>query len=162
MLAAFLFTGCDTGNGGSDVIVGLDSRLIGTWELSGEGWSERYEITETHFTYTGFETWGGSIAYAARFNNNTGVIIIQYDADKKQQWTNWTTMEDITPAGNFYGIYFRNLTQNSVVLSNTSDQADNWGPSETTTQQQAINRFTFDNMSNWIDLSFASPLDRVQ
>ena len=156
---AFLFTGCstDVNDVGSE---GLDSRLIGKWKSP---FDEIYVITQTNLSYESeYSSWSGRIMYAANFNDNTGILIIQYDEDKKQQWTNWDTLEDITPMNrDFYGIYFRNLTQNSVVLSNTSDQANNWGPSETATLAQAKSRFTLDKMPDWIDLSFAAPLDRV-
>jgi len=156
--AAYLFTGCESGDNG--VIVGLDPRLIGTWETE---FFEKYIITDTHLTYTDFmgEVWGGTIGYAARFNSNTGIIVIRYDGDKKQQWPIYNASWEITgyhdtSGRDFYGIYFRNLTQNSFIPSNTSDQKD-FGPSETATLQQAINRFTLDNMPDWMDASFAIP-----
>ena len=160
LFAALLFTACSTDgdDGGAD---GLDPRLVGSWASS---FDEKYTITQNNLSYESeYSSWGGRIVHAASFNDNTGVLIIRYDAGKKQQWTNWDTMEDITPAGkDFYGIYFRQLTANSVILSNTSDQANNWGPSETATLADAISRFSFDNMPDWIDLGFAAPYSRVQ
>jgi hypothetical protein len=100
------------------------------------------------------------------FNKNTGVIIIQYDASSKQKWAksydeDWNPIDYYDTTGrDFYGIYYRSLTQNSVVFSNTSNQND-FSPSETATLQLAINRFTLDNMPHWIDISFAIPFDRV-
>ena len=162
--AALLFTACSSdgddggANGGAD---GLDPRLIGSWVSS---FDEKYTIAQNNLSYESeYSSWGGQIVHAASFNDNTGVLIIRYDAGKKQQWTNWDTMEDITPAGkDFYGIYFRQLAANSVVLSNTSDLANNWGPSETATLADAVNRFAFDNMADWVDLGFVAPFGRVQ
>jgi hypothetical protein len=157
---SFLFTGCSTNddNGGSD---GFDARLIGTWISP---FNETYIISQTNISFeSDFSSWGGKIAYTASFNDNSGILIVQYDADKKQQWTNWNTMEDITPMNrDFYGIYYLNLAQNSVILSNTSDQANGWGPSETATLAQAKSRFTLDNMPDWIDMSIATPMSRVR
>ena len=160
LFMALLFTGCSM----DDDVIGdgfPEHRLLGTWESE---WDESYEITETHLRFTGFgdSSWGGRIMRITAFNENTGVLIIQYDADSKQQWTNWDTMEDITPAGrDFYGIYYRTQTVNSVIFSNTSDQENDWGPSETASLQEAVNRFTFDNMTNWVDLAFAAPFSRA-
>ncbi|MCL2044348.1 MAG: hypothetical protein FWG89_09430 [Treponema sp.] len=161
VFAVLLFIGCTMDGGNGDgIIVGLDSRLIGTWESE---FDETYVITGTHLTYTDYmgDIWGGSIVYAANFNHNTGVIIILYDTDKKQEWpiydTDWNIIGTRDTTGkDFYGIYFRNLTQNSVVLSNSSDQTD-YSPSETATGIEAINRFTLDNMPGWINISSATP-----
>ena len=171
--AALLLTGCpiDDDEFYDDGL--LNPGLIGVWKFEysfvdkdGILWEgyELYTITETHhFTFKGeFSSWGGKIMHVSNFSSTDGVIIIKYDPDNKQQWINWDTMEDITPVGrDYYGIYFRNLTANSVVLGNTSDQANNYGPSETATLEEAIQRFTLDNMSDWIDFSWANPLTRV-
>jgi hypothetical protein len=166
VLAIILFAGCNS-DPGDDLIAGLDPRLVGTWKSA---FDEVYEITETHLTFdNGYGgSWGGTIEYAARFDKNTGIIIIQYDdADSKQEWAMYGPPPGYdflgyhdTTGKDFYGIYFRDLTQNSVVFSNTSNQTD-FSPSETVTLQQAKNRFTLDNMPDWIDISFAMPFDRV-
>ena len=141
---------------GDDDVISLDSRLIGTFKESFYG--DYFTITSTHLTYTTPDyidpdnhiVWGGEIVHAANFSANAGIIIILYDADKKQQWTNWIDMSDMTPAGkDYYGIYFEDLSQAGVKLSQTNDQANNYGPSETASLQEAIDRFTMDNMYDW-------------
>ena len=108
--------------------------------------------------------WGGKIVYAAKFNDTSGIIIIEYDTDKKQIWMNWDTFPplplDPQPAGNFYGIYYDNLTQNSFVPSGSSNQETS-GPSETETRQQAIDRFTLHAKTDWMNEGLMFAYTRV-
>jgi|GEM_PF-6332251 len=135
--------------------VGLDTRLVGSWSSEA---SEVYTISETHLYYEAWDEWGGEIVYAAQFNDETGIIIIRYDDDAKQVWSiydqawNVVGQHDMTGL-DYYGIYYRDLSSDKVVFSNTNDQ-QNYGPTETSTLRGAINRFGFHNMSDWIDESF--------
>jgi len=133
----------------------LKPGLVGDWKFEYEGGYELYTITANPdvfiYTDTFAGTWGGNIVHVSNFGENAGVLIIEYDIDKKQQWTDWNTMSDITPDGNFYGIYFTELKQNSVRLANTSDSLTNYGPTETETLEEAINKFTSGNKG---DLTF--------
>ena len=106
--AALLFTGCTMddggGTGGAGAVVEVDSRLIGTWEyetiFEGVRYEEKYVITATHLSYeSSYASWGGSIVHAENFDANTAIVIIRYDAGKKQEWINWDTMELINTAG---------------------------------------------------------------
>lgn len=146
ILSAVLFAGCKMDDNFIDDNK-LNSGLIGEWKSEYEGGEELYTITATTLIYsdTYLGVWGGKIVYVSNFSAGAGVLIIEYDADKKQYWTDWDTFADITPSGNFYGIYFSGLKQNSVMLANTSDQKANSGPSETETLQKAIEKFTLGN-----------------
>jgi len=128
----------------------LKPGLIGSWVFEYEGGRELYTITADTFIYddTYMGIWGGSIVHVSNFSDDAGVIIIEYDSDKKQYWMDWDTMSDITPEGNFYGIYFSELKQDSVKLANTNDAEANNGPTETETLQQAIAKFTSGNRGN--------------
>jgi hypothetical protein len=147
LTAAFLLSGCEMENGNFVDDHKLNPGLIGKWKSEYNGGAEVYTITETTFVYedTFLGIWGGKIDYVSNFSKNAGVLIIEYDGDKKQRWKNWETSEDITPPGNFYGIYFNSLTENTVKLANTSDQKANYGPTETETSREAREKFTLGN-----------------
>jgi len=148
LLTGFLFFSCGEGepfvNDGE-----LNPVLVGQWVFNYNGGQECYTITSNpnrliyNDTYMG--EWGGNIVHISNFTKNTGVLIIEYDLDKKQTWTDWTTMTEVTPSGNFYGIYYSELKQNSVKLANTSDQTANSRPTETETLEEAKEIFTADN-----------------
>ena len=142
VFAAFLFICCTMDESDDFVDDGkLDLRLIGTWI----GDYDTYIITEeNHLTYDddGWFPFAGEIVHVVNFSKTSGVLIIKYDEGKEQPTT--------PPDNYFYGIYFRNLTDNSVIFSNTSDMKNDWGPSETATKEEAINRFKLDNMTDWI------------
>jgi hypothetical protein len=165
-------------------VLGLNSALTGTWEFLGPFGSDRYIITDATLAYysapsddpSGFvEKWAGKIVYADGFTGEAGIIIIEYTAGHKQEWSSWT--EDPPgsnnweekplnpqPEGNFYGIYYNNLTGgavgNTVYLSNANDQANNYGPTETVTLEQAKAKFTLGNMNQHINLEVSSPMTK--
>ena len=144
LAAALVFTGCKMEEDKYNDDHKVKSGLIGKWAFDYEGGQELYTITATTLTYddTYLGLWGGQIVYISNFSKDAGVLIIEYDAGKKQQWTDWDTMADITPTGNFYGVYFSELKEDSVKMANTSDQNANGGPTETETLEQAIKKFT--------------------
>lgn len=159
---AAVFVGCKTDTDDDPPVIGLDTRLIGTWDSGFDG----YEITsDLKLYYYGMDpdtyttgddiAWGGKIVYAAKFPNNSGIIIIEYDTDKKQVWYDYSDYPSVTefdpqPDGNFYGIYYDNLTAATVAFGNTSDQGNDYGPTETVTLQEAINQFTLDAKFDWM------------
>ena len=167
-LCLVLFMGCTMDNGEEFIDDGrLKAALIGTWD----GDFDSYIITGNHLSYVSFfGPFAGEIVHVTNFNQTSGVIIIEYDADAKQEWPSGYDPETWEPTDyhdttglDFYGIYFRELSSNSVIISNTSDQKNDWGPSETATLPEAINRFRLHNMSDWIDLGTGTtPHSKVQ
>jgi len=145
---------------------GLNPILIGTWERSDEWDTELITVTSTRFYLKGsWHSWSGSIVYAFNFDETSGIIIIRYDEGNEVQWLDlsdgWDNASPMNRTGDYYGIYFRNLTQNSVVFLPTSDQRNFWGPTETQTLPQAIDRFTLDNRPYWVDEAALMVSNRV-
>ena len=149
-LSAALCTGCQADDEYIDDGK-LKAGLIGQWKSEYSGGEELYTITANPDTLiyadTFMGTWGGKIVHVSNFSEDAGVLIIEYDADKKQNWVDWNNnMADITPSGNFYGIYFSKLRKTSVILANTSEAG---GPSETDTLEQAKAKFTSGKKGNY-------------
>jgi hypothetical protein len=182
-MGALSLAGCPMDDKDSGGGPGLDSKLVGTWEFLGPYGSDRCIITDTTLAYYSapsddvssfVEKWAGEIVYAYRFTEEAGIIIIEYtDNDHKQQWSSWTenpagtwteTLLNPQPKGNFYGIYYNNLsggvTRDIVFFSNTSDIENGYGPTETETLEQAKEKFTLGNMNNYIDLTVSSPMTK--
>jgi hypothetical protein len=186
-MGALALAGCPMEDEPSKSVPGLNSDLIGTWEFLGPYGSDRYVITDTTLTYysapsdvaSGFvKRWAGEMVYANGFTETAGIIIIKYANGSKQIWPdsnswheepegsgNWVADPlDPQPTGDFYGIYYNNLAGgtvgSTVYFSNTSDQANSYGPTETVTLEQAKERFTLGNMNNYIDLEGSSPMTK--
>ncbi|MDR2053173.1 MAG: hypothetical protein LBP80_07150 [Treponema sp.] len=186
-LSALAFMGCPMEDDSSDGGLGLDSRLKGTWEFddAGQG-GERYVIDGTSFAYgslsgTGADAvftknWAGTIVHAERYTNSAGIIIIEYAKESKQEWSAWTdqgnnnwvsTPIDPQPAGDFYGIYYHSLKTRDdgeleVKFANTSDMANNYGPTEAETLEAAIEKFTIENMTKFMDIDAGEPVHKVK
>jgi hypothetical protein len=182
VFGALAFMGCPTEEDDSDGGLGLDSRLKGTWEFEDAGYGgERYIIDDASLTHgslsgTGANTvftkiYAGTIVHAERYTNTAGVIIIEYTTGNKQVWysydENWNkTPITPQPSGNFYGIYYSSLKTRSdgrleVKFSNTSDQANNYGPTEAGTLKDAIEKFTVENMNKFINIDIGEPVHKV-
>jgi hypothetical protein len=191
VLGALAFMACpmeeDSGGGGP----GLDSRLRGTWDFDdpGTGYGgERYIIgNDNSLSYSSLfgtgaaatptEHWAGKIVHAESYTNTAGVIIIEYTQEKKQVWSSWIEVPigsnnwvsaplDPQPAGNFYGIYYSHIKTRDdgkleVKFSNTSDQANNYGPTEVETLEDAIKKFTVENMNQLMDIDAGEPVYKV-
>ena len=166
LILSALFLGCKTDSDDIVPVIELDQRLVGIFDNTVG--KDVYEITsdlKLYYYGTDFFTgddfvWGGKIVYAAKFSDTSGIIIIEYDTDKKQVWMDWYADPipeplDPQPAGYFYGIYYDSLTANSFIPSNTSDQLD-FGPCETETLEEAKNRFTLDAKTDWMNPAFAT------
>jgi len=147
LFASFLFFGCKQEPG--DPEYELDERLIGTWTST---YSDSYTITATYFSYDdGFGSgYAGTIRHATAFSNTAGVIIIEYDADKKPMYYDENFNPNIPPKGNFVGIYYDNLSPDiSVQIAQAINLADYTG-AETTTLDAAKVVFTLDKEGDYI------------
>jgi hypothetical protein len=160
------FTGCDTD--GDDEFVDdnqLKSSLVGTWKYAfpDNAGYESYSISNTS-TLTKTEDWGGGpnvafsgiIVHVSNFSDTAGVIIIKYESGKEKQWYSYDSNYNATlipRTGDFYGIYFTDLTASTVKLADTADTSHNYGPTETATLNQAISKFTAGAVGNFVDWS---------
>ena len=173
LLAGLLSMACSDSNDSSKSNIAGDSLpagLIGEWS-DGSGY-EYFTITANHLLYEAVDwvnmdyadpdyglvpMWGGSIVYVSSFNAASGIIIIKYDEGLEQVWMDWDTYMplDPQPAGKYYGIYYDNLTEDTVNLSSTTDQdPENSGPTETSTLAEAIARFTEADKALWVNISY--------
>lgn len=138
-------------------------------------WQNPSSVEAQFFYYDGMEDGGviygqffGDVVYADAFTSTSGVIIVKYDEGNETVWYPGVNGDpnDYVSTGVFYGIYYKNYlasdpdngNNQSVWYQNTSDlswfdpgQGTAAGPSETTTLQDAINRFTQSGKSNWAD-----------
>jgi hypothetical protein len=189
VLAAALFLAAcpleDDPLGGGE---GLDPRLYGVWRFEYDRIVEEIRVTPEPlnpgnlraFT-SGTDVWealgfqesfAGDIRYAKSFKDDAGIIIIEYWPGHKQLWVDWDKAtppfyfppRDDNPVGNFYGIYYLNMNEEGtqVFLANTSDQGNNYGPTETETLEEAIAKFTEGNMNQMLDLSIGDPQHKVE
>ncbi|MDR2393020.1 MAG: hypothetical protein LBD93_02525 [Treponema sp.] len=157
LFALVLLWGCSNPGDPVEPLSGdpLDTRLIGAWRSLPRPDAEGYDITGTTLAYTdGDEDLGwdfdyeGAIRYTKRFNDSEGVIIIEYTKDG---WPKYTEAGHTVSAwvgtpipGPFFGIYYSDLTEDSVALSNatTLDSKPPYAPPETETLEEAIGKFT--------------------
>ena len=104
----------------------LPNALKGKWVFDSDNY---YEIGENSVIYAsawegadyGFE---GSILFVSNYGADSGIIIIQY------------TKGAPNPAKKFTGIYFRNLTPNTVQLANAINLSD-YSYADTETLEEA-------------------------
>jgi hypothetical protein len=86
---------------------------------------------------------------------SAGVIIIKYwPGHEHNMWT---------PTGNYYGLYYMNLNDEGtkVAIFHTSDQAESYGPTETTSLEEAKARFTIDDIKQWLSTAAGDPQTKV-
>ena len=148
--ALLVFSGCDDKPPPPDPFVDdhiLNSNLIGTWMTD----YDNYVINDTKLTYDdGFgDGYAGNIVYVSNFNSskNAGVIIIEYDADKKptyyDSFENWGESDHIVPLnGDFIGIYYKTLKPGVSVQMGQAYATDRIGGSEEATLEVAKAAFT--------------------
>ena len=126
---------------------GVANGIIGKWTADFGDW---FEITSGfHFSasdYTGEDVFfAGAIQYVSFFTSEFGIIIIKYDEGKEIVW--WSGDER---TGDYYGIYIDNIKPGvSMAISQTSDQNNSYGPTETATLDEAITRFDADGGGVW-------------
>jgi hypothetical protein len=143
-LGAGLFTGCDTGATPPLEIPGNIAPLVGYWD-SGTG--DGYIITAATLEYYGYTDarFTSKVREVINFDASSGVIIVEY--------TTTPIGVGYVPTDNFLGIYYRNLTANSVKLANSYTVANWLTPVETATLDQALAKFTLANVdlfvNNW-------------
>jgi hypothetical protein len=191
VLGALAFMGCPTDDGSSEGGLGLDAKLEGTWECDDAGYGgERYVIDGTSFTYgslsgTGTdavykETYAGTIVHAENFTNSAGVIIINFTDGHEMVWMDSNSWHqdppesetwvadplDPQPTGKYFGIYYTHLKNNTgtleVKFANTTDQANNYGPTVVDTLEKAIEKFTIENMNQLMDIDAGEPVHKVK
>ena len=88
---------------------------------------------------------------------NAGVIIIKYWPGHEH------TMWADGPTGDYFGIYYMNLKDDGTqaAIFHTSDQANSYGPTETTSLEAAKERFTIGNIKLWLSTEAGDPQVKV-
>ena len=149
LLTAFL-AGCSTDSEDDTNLQGaLPNALIGKWVA---GFGDSYEFASAGATHTlkyddsGFGMgYQGSIEFVSNYDSKSGVIIIKY--------TDNTNKNKQNP---FHAIYYLNLASVTVELNSTWDATHEDYDADTTTLNEAINKFTRGNMGNYIDLAWST------
>jgi hypothetical protein len=67
------------------------------------------------------------------------------------------------PTGDYFGIYYMNLNDEGTqaAIFHTSDQANSYGPTETTSLEAAKERFTIGNIKRWLSTEAGDPQVKV-
>jgi predicted small secreted protein len=138
-------------------------------------WEDSSSVEAQFFYYDGMEyesviygQFFGDVVYADTFDSTSGIIIVKYDEGNETVWYPGVNGDpnDYVSTGVFYGIYYENYLaydpdnggSQSVWYQNASDLS--WydpvaeiaaRPCETTTLQDAIDRFTENDKSDWVD-----------
>jgi hypothetical protein len=159
LLAAFL-GGCDS-NSDSNLDFTTDNLvqegLLGRWV---SGFGDWYQITRNtagtedtiRYENPGFDAWGGTIRRVTLFPEQSGVIIIELNE--------FGSKDSQRP---FTAVYFLNFAPGvSVELNMVWDANDDDFNADTASLQAAINRFTFDNMGNYMDIDWSTVYTRQQ
>ncbi|MFP3089489.1 hypothetical protein LQZ21_04090 [Treponema sp. TIM-1] len=145
VMGSVLFSSCDWSGGDS----GGGGTLTGTWSSGSDG----YEITSTTLTYISDYGYGfiGNIRDRIEFSPTSGVIIVEYT----------TPPTAYNPPGKFQGVYYKDLTANSVKLGSAYTVADYTVPVEVTTLALAREKFKLENIALYGgELTAATPQTR--
>ena len=140
---------CDTNgsttNDNSNVPGSLPASLQGEWGFIPPGSSEPADLyiidsTTLHYVYDDPE-WGsygyqGNILFVSNYSSSSGIIIIEY--------TNGAS----DPSKPFAGIYYRNLTSNTVQLANAINP--DYSSPDTATLSEAKEKFTQNSIGNYV------------
>ena len=152
LFASFLVVGCKEDQG-DDFTFELDKNLIGTWTST---YDDNYVITDTYLAYDdGYGgDYAGTIRYAVAFSSTAGVIIFEYDADKKptyyDSFDNYGDPDHIVPLkGNFIGVYYEELKPGESVKMGTA-YVD--GGAEEPTLDAAVKAFTVDKEGDYMSM----------
>jgi hypothetical protein len=129
----------------------LNSGLIGTWKMAGDGWSDTYIITDDSVSHPdGFSPYNNAkIEYVYNFNKTSGCIIARYT--------------DGSDTGKYNAVYFKDLSKDSVLLGDAYDTSisyPNDNDSSVATLEEAKQRFSPANASMWggADAQTGAPL----
>ena len=133
----------------------LPERLRGEWVFIPSGSSapaDCYLISENSLRYVMDDPDYGSdytaaIRFVSNFSDDSGVIIIEYT----QGYIFGADYDNEYP---FTGIYYRNLSGNTVQLANAYDGNDR---SETTTLDEAKAKFTRGKMDTYVSWAYVQP-----
>ncbi|MFP3040941.1 hypothetical protein LQZ19_03860 [Treponema primitia] len=161
LFAAFLaLSGCDIYGtvGGSDINIpgGLPFQLQGEWVYFSYGNpSDSYTITDTEIIYhdeAGDGTFGyaGTIRFISNFDRSSGVIIIEYTIRPAYDGYN---------GNDFFAIYYRNLTANTMQMANSTILPDNNCP-DVKTLDEAVGKFTRMQMGKYVNWSIVQPYEK--
>jgi hypothetical protein len=190
LLAVFmLFAACPLEDLPPEQGAALDERLYGVWRYEYGSIMEEFRITReprnaanAGALITGSKIWeeagfrenfAGDIVYSENFSESSGIIIVEYWPGREQLWVDWgkaappyhfPPREDSPVGKNFFGVYFYRMNEagNEVFLALTSDQKNNNGPTETETLEEAIAKFSRENMGNLLNLSVGDPQHKVE
>jgi hypothetical protein len=151
--SALLLIGCKDEPDPVDDQNKLNQNLIGTWASE---YFDGYIISSTKISYddgSGID-YAGTIRYVSNFSSTAGIIIIEYDADKKPTYyegfdpITWEPIGDPLPLnGNFIGIYYKDLKP-GVSVQMGAAYVD--GGAETATLNEAKAEFTMGNEGSYI------------
>lgn len=155
LLAALVLAGALSlaGCGGDDE----KGSLIGAWVSTG---GDTYTITGTTVTYTASYDASmscvGTIKNAPDFEQPYGVIIIEYTTPPTYYdygpAPDYAQSNPHHPAGNFQGIYWKDLTTTSVKLASAYPVYPATGEPEKATLSDAEAAFTLESESSYVSL----------
>jgi len=152
LFASFLVLGCEQEPEDEYPKTELDRNLMGIWTSTA---ADCYTISSTHLSYGyGADSieYAGTIRHAIAFSSTAGVIIIEYDADKKASYPiydgNWSPTGEYHPLkGDFIGVYYQELKPGvSVKMSGSYIE----GGAEEPTLDAAKAAFTLDKEGDYI------------
>ena len=165
LLILLFLSGCELYGkiGGADTNIqgSLPALLRGEWIYIQPGLStpaERYVIEEDIIQY-GFGggkseyDYKGDIRFVSNYSANSGVIIIEYIDTQRPNYAGYN-------GNSFFGIYYRNLSKNTVQLANAIRLTDMSSP-DTATLDEAIGKFTLSNRGTLVNWSNAQYQSRV-
>ena len=164
LLTLLLLSGCELYGkiGGDDINIqgALPELLRGEWVYTPPGSdvpSERYVIEEDtiQYGYGGGDSdtdYKGTVRFVSNYSSTSGVIIIEYTEPPYYEKYNGYS---------FFGIYFRNLKNDTVQLANAINLGDMSSP-DTATLEEAVEKFTRFKMGNYVDWGVVQPQKRVR
>jgi hypothetical protein len=162
LLAAVLaLSGCDLYGtvGGDDTNIpgGLPLQLQGEWlSFSYGNPSDSYTITGTEITYDDGSggAWNmgytGTIRFVSNYSSSSGLIVIEYTVRPTYAGYN---------GNDFFAIYYRHLTTNTMQMANTTILGPNTCP-DTATLDEAVKKFTRMTMGNYVDWSIVQSFEK--
>jgi len=104
--------------GGCDLDDDDDLSLVGTWKASGEGWTDTYVITAGTLDHE--NNIAGDIAYVYNFSDTAGCLILKLtrkvDLYEYGPAPDYTATNKGKPAGDYWPVYYKDLTSNTVRL----------------------------------------------